>query len=363
MRFVIAFFSCYSLIVSAVAQTNLAPSATPSASASSSGSYGPANWNDGILNGSFFGWVGTAIAFPQPAWMQYEWPNPQTINRVVLHNAGTNFAPPAGNAVVFTGTVKLTYWTGTQWQLIQALQGVPGYGAQIDVSFPPITTTKLRLDTFYMQGNLQNPGFDEWEVFGFRADTTDASMDSIQLYNLPSGSGRTLRFGLTFKNRGNVPLVNPTVGFLIHSSPLTGPFTATLGTFAPGAVGTVVHPDSVVADVALNGKQLCAWINATGDINTANDTICITLSGIGTSVSELVVPNPQAYPNPLQDRLYFKHLPTGSTLHFYDMQGRRLAVLTEVPESFVVPEDWPSGLYFLQIQAKNTVQTLRLQKP
>lgn len=346
-----------------LAQPNLALTATPSASASSTGNFGPANWTDGILNGSFFGWVGTASTFPQPAWMQLEWTQPQTINRVVLHNAGSNFAPPAGNAVVFSGFAQLMYWDGTTWQHLSVLSGVPGYGAQITLNFPEITTTKLRVDSFSITGS-HNPGFDEWQVYRIQNDTTDAQLDSIQITSLQGGIGRILRFSMLVKNRGNVNIVNPSISYSLNTNPVSGPFTATFPlTLAPGADTLLVHPETLPAERILNGRQLCAWVTAAGDAISENDTSCRELSGIGTSVSEMAALAPQAYPNPLGEVLYFKQLSAGSILRFYDAQGRCLTQLTETPESFAIPQDWPAGLYFLQIQDKNTLHTIRLQRP
>lgn len=345
------------------AQPNLALTAMPSASASSTGNFGPANWTDGILNGSFFGWVGTASTFPQPAWMQLEWTQPQTMNRMVLHNAGSNFAPPAGNAVVFSGFAQLMYWDGTNWQHLSVLSSVPGYGAQITLSFPEISTTKLRLDSFNISGS-HNPGFDEWEVFRIASDTVDAALDSIQITNLQGGIGRILRFSMLVKNEGNVPIMNPSISYTINTNPVSGPFTATLpATIAPGNDTLLVHPDIIPAESILNGRELCAWVTVANDARTENDTSCRILAGIGTSLQEQATYQPQAYPNPLQEVIYFKQLSAGSVLRFYDAQGRCLSVLSETPESFAIPQDWPAGLYFLQIQDKNTLHTIRLQRP
>lgn len=363
MRLFLAILLSQMIHTAALAQPNLALTATPTASASSTGNFGPANWTDGILNGSFFGWVGTASTFPQPAWMQLEWTQPQTMNRMVLHNAGSNFAPPAGNAVVFSGNAQLMYWDGTNWQHLSVLSGVPGYGAQITLNFPEITTTKLRLDSFNISGS-HNPGFDEWEVFRIAADTVDAALDSIQITNLQGGIGRILRFSMLVKNEGNVPIVNPSISYTINTNPVSGPFTATLpATIFPGSDTLLVHPEVIPAESILNGRELCAWVTVANDIRAENDTTCKELAGIGSAVLENDYLIPQAYPNPLQDVLYFKQLPVGSTLRFFDAQGRCLVQLPEAPESFSIPANWPSGLYFLQIQDKNTLHTIRLQRP
>ncbi len=359
MRFILLLFVGVFTDQTAFCQTNLALTATPTASASSTGNFGPANLTDGILNGSFFGWVGTA----QPAWMQLEWTQPQTINRMVLHNAGSNFAPPAGNAVVFSGNAQLMYWDGMNWQQLTMVLGVPGYGAQITLNFPEVTTTKLRIDSFNISGN-HNPGFDEWEVFRISTDTLDAALDSIQITNLQGGIGRILRFSMLVKNEGNVPILNPSISYTINTNPISGPFTVTLpAIIAPGTDTLLVHPDVIPAESILNGRELCAWVSVANDWRAENDTSCKELVGIGTSIQELAVYLPQAYPNPLQELLYFKQLPPGSILRFFDGQGRCLAVLLDSPESYAIPANWPSGLYFLQIQDKNTLHTIRLQRP
>ncbi|MDP2188192.1 MAG: T9SS type A sorting domain-containing protein [Sphingobacteriaceae bacterium] len=364
MRFLLLLYISLFTGLTTFAQANLALTATATASASSTGNFGPANWTDGILNGSFFGWVGTASNFPQPAWMQLEWTQPQLMNRMVLHNVGTNFAPPAGNAVVFAGSAQLQYWDGSSWQNIQLIQGIPGYGSQLIVDFNQISTTRLRLHQFALSGSAQNPGFDEWQVFRVQQDTSDAAIDSIRVTNLQGGTGRILRFTMRIQNEGNIPLVNPTVSYTINTNPVSGPFNATfIASILPGGDSSFVHPHTVPAEAILNGRELCAWVVAVGDSNRLNDTLCVTLAGIGISVLEPKLADLVVYPNPLQDVLYFKQLPAGSILRFFDAQGSCLVVLSETPESFPIPANWPSGLYFLQIQDKNTQRTIRLQRP
>ena len=129
------------IVFSGRAQTNLNLSSVASASASSSGSYGPSNWNDGIINGSSFGWVGTAPNQPTPSYMEFTWTTAQTFDSIRIVNLGTNFSPAnGGNGVVFTGSADLEYFNGAQWINIRSFIGQGTYGSAYALTFPSVTT-------------------------------------------------------------------------------------------------------------------------------------------------------------------------------------------------------------------------------
>lgn len=339
------------LVHAAHAQQNLAASAQVAASASSTGNFGPSNWTDGLKNATFFGWVGTATNFPQPAWMQLQWTQPQSLNRIRLFNPGTNFQPPVGNAVVFAGTAVLQYWDGNGWLNHDTITGQGSYGDSLTFDFPTIQTTRIRLTSFVLTG-AANPGFDEWEVYNVLQDTLDAAVVDHLVENIFGGIGRTMRVRIRVRNVGNVPLVNPTVSWKVNTVPEIGPNTSTFPiTLAPGADTLLLHPETTAAVQSLNGRELCMWVRATGDTRTNNDTLCVPLAGFGASVAALNgAEGLLLYPNPTTGPLHLKGLDTPATFELYDLPGR-LCLRGEWPEEgLLLPVHWPAGSYFLLIE-------------
>lgn len=347
------------------AQTNLALSATPSASASSTGSFGPANWTNGLKNATTFGWVGTAATFPQPAWMQLEWQQPQTFNQLRLFNVGTNFQPPAGNGVVFSGSVQVQYWTNNAWQTFDTLFGAGSYGDSVVLNFNNITTTRLRLHNFVISGN-HNPGFDEWEVYRISSDTTDLAVTGQQLENILGGFGRILRVRLRIANQGNVAVSQARLGYVINTVPETGPFEINLPIgLAAGDDSLVLHPETTPAEQRLNGRTLCMWVKAVGDSFPANDTLCIPLTGFGSSVLTLGAPGaPKAYPNPFSSRLMLEDAGASAQLELFDANGRRVWAGNMPEEGLFIPPHWPEGNYIVLLRQgeKAFAGTLLLQR-
>lgn len=346
-------------------QTNLALTASPSASASSTGNFGPVNWTDGLKNATAFGWIGTAATFPQPAWMQLEWQQPQTMNQLRLFNVGTNFQPPAGNGVVFNGSVQLQNWINNAWQLVDTLYGGGTYGDSLVLNFADITTTRLRLHGFSIGGN-HNPGFDEWEVYRISSDTLDLAITGHQLENILGGFGRILRVRLRVANAGNVAVGQARLSYLINTFPETGPFEINLPlNLGTGSDSLVLHPESTPAEQRLNGRTLCMWVKAVGDSFPANDTLCIQLSGFGSSVLTLGAPGaPKVYPNPFNSRLLLSDAGEQTHLELFDAQGKRVWEGEMPAEGLNIPPHWPEGSYLLLLRTgeKAFAGTLLLQR-
>lgn len=337
--------------VSSWAQTNLAPLATATASASSTGNFGPSNWIDGLKNATHFGWVGTASNFTQPAWMMLEWAQPQTFNQIRLFHPGTNFMPPAGNAVVFTGSAVLQFWTNNTWQSFDTIFSSGGYGDSMLVQFPDVTTTRLRIVQFNITG-AHNPGFDEWEVYRISTDTVDMAITGQQLENILGGFGRILRIRMQLSNQGNVAVSQARLGYLINTVPQTGPFeiNVPLG-LAAGDDSLVLHPETIPAEQRLNGRTLCMWVKAVGDANVANDTLCIPLTGFGSSVQALGSPGaPVVYPNPATTLLHIRNLAEDAHISLYDPQGRLLWEGNWPAEGLAIPPHWPAGNCILLVK-------------
>lgn len=355
------------LTASVSAQSNLALSATPTASASSSGAYGPTNWTDGVINGSFFGWVGTDPAtanFPQPAWMGLEWLQPQQMNRIVLYQTGTNFMPPSGNAVVFSGSAQLQYWDGNAWVNLQALQASGSYGDSMVVNFNLTTTQKLRISQISTPAGAHNPGFDEWRVYQIQNDTTDAAIAAVSVSTLVGPTGNLLQIKARIANRGNVMLQNPALQYEINTNPVTGPISASLPQALHPGDDTLFTFNDAQPSQGLNGRELCVWVHAANDIDRSNDTLCILLDGLNTAVAPFQQPSPIVYPNPFRTVLYLIPTEPGNFVKcsIYDLKGRLMVATEGQINQWQLPVGLPKGMYVLQIEQKGVQYIYKIMK-
>lgn len=105
-------------------------------------------------------------------WFQLDWPSARTINRVKVWSGSP---PTAGWQIA---DFELQRWTGSAWATVASVTNNPhdaAVGACNDLSFAPISTTKLRL---YITNPCVNPASDplarlvELEVFGPNLATT-----------------------------------------------------------------------------------------------------------------------------------------------------------------------------------------------
>ncbi|MFO7722225.1 MAG: T9SS type A sorting domain-containing protein [Bacteroidales bacterium] len=315
------------MIMSMQGQQNLALNAVASASASSSGSYGPANWNDGMKGPQYyFGWVGTAATFVQPAWIQYEWTTQQTLNRII-------FWPPTWSQpgyVYFTGSAKVHYWDGNAWISHHTFQsGLPGY---IDtINFATINTTKVRITNFVITGQ-DNPGWDEIEVFNNPVVSNDPDLKICGIY-APADTvvaNSPLIVEVYVCNVGNVTVDS----FHISYWPVGSPAATTenwIGTpgLAPG--DTALHAFSVPLMVPWGTSALCVYTDYPGDVNPFNDTLCKTIFAPGGPIG-ISKSNPdmdqsagvRIFPQPANNLLNveFDHHPGLVRWNLTDLKGR-----------------------------------------
>jgi hypothetical protein len=244
------------------AQTNLAVNATPSASASSSGSYGPSNWNDGNIGPNYyFGWLGTDNTFPQPAWLKYEWNSSVTLNKLVFH-------PPtwaSGGGVPFNGNVDLQYWDGSAWQTHANYSTSNGTSADT-FSFTSVSTTKIRLTNFTCYGG-QNPGWDEIEAYYFAPPSHDVGVSSFD--NKMVSANTQTKFRIWVRNYStNTPVSNIPVKCKLGS---TTNYTGMVnGPIQPG--DSVMYTFSSFYTIPVAQFEAKAWTELSSDVDLTNDT-------------------------------------------------------------------------------------------
>lgn len=350
---------------SMLGQTNLALTATPSASASSSGSYGPSNWNDGVINGSTFGWVGTSPSFPTPAYMEFTWTSPQTIDSVRIFNVGTNFAPPNGNGVVFTGTADLEYHDGSQWNLITTFSGQGGYGAVYYLKFNPISTNRLRIVNINTGTNPadHNPGFDEIEIY---LSPQPAPIRDIALLSIDTTLrtlDTTLVISAVIENVGNQNIDTVEISYELSNS--TSVVSQTFfPLLAPGSDTVLVLSQAIDLQnlpSPISSENLCVWADTRADTNQSNDSLCISL--INLNIDEVSPSNEvKIYPNPSDGWILVRSSFLMNQISIMDIHGKVLFSMDVDHENSISvrTEELPTGIYLINLRGDRISETQKL---
>lgn len=353
------------LPILAFSQPNLALNATASASASSGGNYGPANWVDGVINANFFGWVGTnpaTTSFPQPPFIQLEWNTPQTINQVRIFNVGTAFQPPAGNGVVFAGTADLQWYnsTTTQWVTIMQVNGQGSFGFSYDLNFNTVTTTKIRLSNFVTLSSNHNPGFDEIEVYYNPPQVRDLSFASLNT-NIATNF---INASLKVQNTGNVAFSNTSYNWKVVSAGnlelLAGTGTQVALNLNPGDSTNILFDVPLQTLVGnLVGARLIVYHTNAQDTINQNDTASATI--IATNVATKHKNEIGFYPNPFSGESLFisGDLPIGTLFELFDLKGRLLFSQNVNNPQINLPENLKPAVYIVRVSVG---ESLLLQK-
>lgn len=128
-------------------QPNIALTATAAHSGGGATIYSAANYNDANIVNSCtntpWGWVSTN------GWIEYTWTSPQIVGKVIFYKSNR----PMTQCVV-------EYWNGTGYvNIMNYSNGTPCVDS---ISFPPVTTTRLR---FNQVSGSSNPNHREIEVY------------------------------------------------------------------------------------------------------------------------------------------------------------------------------------------------------
>ncbi len=86
--------------------------------------------------------------------------------------------------------------------------------------------------------------------------------------------GQNIPVVVKVKNMGSAPLTGFAVSYSLNAGPVQTSNWS--GTLSPGNVAYVSLPGIIIPAGYYN---ICAWVNATGDMNTSNDTLCNTFYG------------------------------------------------------------------------------------
>lgn len=188
------------------AQVNLALTATANHSGGGVTTFGPQNYNDGVITrgANVFGWVSTAGNPSTTSWHEYRWSSAQTVQRIRI------FTDNATTRTLTGGTVQV--WNGTAFTNITTFSVTASL--QYDVVLPtPQTTTIIRITNHVTSGaQASNPSICEIQVFG-PDRTWDAQVTDVRVPDLCTG---TQSVTATVRNGGRNAWDSVLVGWQVN---------------------------------------------------------------------------------------------------------------------------------------------------
>lgn len=222
------------------AQVNIAPLATVSANGQNAA--GCQTGACATLNDLNFGscgaqqmWISTAgppSTTPGVDWIQWDFPNPRTIDRIRIHHG-------QDNARFLTGFTIQT-WNGTSWTNVGNISNLPMQCIS-NINMPQVfTASRFRITTFLMQGTgqISNPNFREIEIFGpqFRNDA------GVTLITNPDLCNATQRMDATITNFGQRRLDSVRLNWTVNGVLQTPYYLTTSLTTGQSSVVNLVNP-------------------------------------------------------------------------------------------------------------------------
>jgi len=257
------FLSICMLLFSYSANTqsiNQALTATATQSGGGVTIYGPQNYNDGIITATPaqtpWGWVLTN------GWIEYTWTAPVSINAVALYKADRPMT-----------TCTFQYWDGTSYvNFLTYNNTVIAYDS---ISFPTITTTRLRFDGVAGSGNPNHREIRAWLNISSPNDAAVASVDSPMIFC--AGVENVIA---TVANYGSTPIDSVEVGWSVNGAVQT-PIKYI------GLLDTIGSANPWTAQVTLGtynfpagSTNISVWTfnpNGMADTTTVNDTANATV--------------------------------------------------------------------------------------
>ncbi|MFC2101199.1 hypothetical protein ACFLRZ_05150, partial [Bacteroidota bacterium] len=270
---------------------NIAPMATPTASACNTGPCSTLNdLNYGVC-GSQQMWVPTSgppSLTPGVDWIAFEWPAAKSIESMTIHHAESTGR--------FLTGFTLQTWNGGSWVTQFTISSLPMQCIN-HIPFPIVINTKqFRITSFQMTGTGQNsnPNFREMEIWeallpGCCSNRVplavmvsgippgDLALTSI---STPEGCGLDSLTPVTIGiyNQGTDTVTsNTTASYKIDANPYITPETVTNTIVIPPGdttYYTFATPADFTAYVDDTMFNIIAWIyNSVGDPNQQNDTI------------------------------------------------------------------------------------------
>lgn len=254
-----------------MAQTNIAPLATASASNCSTGPCSA--FNDLVYGtcGTQLVWISTSGPPAGTEYVEFIWPTTQVFDKITIHHAQTTGRFLAG------GTIQI--WNGTTYVNHHTFSGLNQANCVNDVTFLPVASTRLRITAFQMgTGQNSNPNFREIEIWRGSLSGNDvgiASIDSVGSVCSPT----PIPIYATIQNFGTNQVTSANVlwsvnGALQSSIPFTGTLDTAGGTGSNKA--TILLGTYGFSSTAANVKAWTSQPNATADTIRINDTAYMT---------------------------------------------------------------------------------------
>ena len=258
------------------AQINVAPNAVVTASTCNTGACSVLNDQNYGTCGTQLMWISTATP-PDPTpgvnWIEWNWPNPESFDEMVIHHA-------QANARFLTGAT-MQYWDGTTWQNHHTFSNLPMQCIN-SITFPRLTTNRMRITSFQMTGTgqLSNPNFREIEIFSAPTSPNDAG---VSMLVAPSAFCpgvedivvRVQNFGI---NVINFVTLNWRVNGVAQTPILvTGPID-TIGGTNPFFVDINLGPWTFLANTPYTIEAWTTLPNGVIDTTTFNDSLTRTIT-------------------------------------------------------------------------------------
>ncbi|MAT40515.1 MAG: hypothetical protein CL946_13040 [Ectothiorhodospiraceae bacterium] len=257
---------------------NIATSAVCTHSGGGSGTYGPQNYNDGIIptQGSLpWGWTSGSSTTGTNNWIMFEWPTPQTFGEVALYHAEINRRYLTG------GTIQ--YWNaGTNAWVDHYTWLNPGpYTNWLTIlQFPPATSTRMRITRWVMApvGQTSNPNFREIEIRNICNDPpTDITMNVPSIVYQPAD----IQVQYTLERPFGDTTVSVTFNWLTPGGQLALSQSQSFNFVAPVTMGTITVPSTSLQPGFYNLEVV--WLvrdecDALGEVVT-NNVVMVLLPG------------------------------------------------------------------------------------
>jgi parallel beta-helix repeat protein len=246
---------------------NIALTALSAHSGGGATTYGPANYNDGIISNYGvlpWGWVTTN------GWIEYTWTTPMTFNAVKFYKDNRPMS-----------SCTFQYWDGANYVNFYS------YNSTViddSVTFPPVTSTRLRFNAI---AGSSNPNFREIQVFepkqtGCKSvrvpllvtvsnqSTCDVGVAQIIQPNTATNLGAMETVRISVTNYGTQAQSNIPVSFKVDQLPAVTETMA--GPIPPNTSMDYIFTSTANLAVAGTTYQIKAWTGLSCDITHQNDT-------------------------------------------------------------------------------------------
>ncbi|MCC5917632.1 MAG: T9SS type A sorting domain-containing protein [Cryomorphaceae bacterium] len=224
--------------------------------------------------------------FPGFDWIEWNWTNPQTFDEMVIYHGQIN-------SHFLTGAI-MEYWDGTSWQNHYTFSNLP-IQCENSITFPRLTTNRMRITNFFMTGLGQNsnPSFREIEIYSSPTSPNDAGVTMLVApTSICPGSDDVI---VRVRNFGTNPINSVTLNWRINGVMQTPTSVSvpidTIGGNNPHFIDVNLGSHTFSANTPYTIEAWTSMPNGQMDSNILNDSISRTVapSASGTySINALI---------------------------------------------------------------------------